>query len=251
MKVLCVQTPRMPYGSAFSYLEDLKSEIRDMEFDFMILPEKWLTTEIEQNGEEWNQLMSFFLSVSREHSATIVPGSFSVLREGSLFNTAPVISGGKIQGSQDKIALFQNEKNRYTKGDGIMLFQAGDLPFSVAVCYDLDFPYFAKMAIEMGAQFIVNPSLIEAEFKEMWHIYVKGRSLENRLVVMSVNSSSEPFRGGSIVTSMRPFKKGVFIETASMDTEHYRLFTTNPEDMSEHIDSRKEEDDGTYGFRKS
>lgn len=251
MKVLCVQSPRIPYESAFQYLDDLKSEIESIEFDFMVLPEKWITTEIPHGGEEWNGLLSFFEKLSSEHSATIVPGSFSVRRHSSLFNTAPVISEGRFQGYQDKIALFQNEKEKYSGGDEIRLFHAGSTPFSVAVCYDLDFPYFAKVAIEKGAQFLINPSLIASEFKEMWHLYVKGRSLENRLVVVSVNSASDKFLGGSIITSMRPFNRGIVIEANSMDTRHFQLFTTNPEEMKPHIDARKEEDNGVYSFRKS
>lgn len=250
MRVLCVQSPRIPYDSALDYLDKLGLELDGTDFDFMVLPEKWLTTEISQDGDEWNRLMNYFEEFSSRHSATIVPGSFSVRRNGSLFNTAPVIAEGKLQGLQDKIALFQNEKAKYSSGGEIKMFRAGNIPFSVAVCYDLDFPYFAKVAVERGAQFLINPSLIAAEFKEMWHLYVKGRSLENRLVVVSVNSSSEKFLGGSIVTSMKPFGKGIFIESSSMNNEHFQVFLTNPEEMKDHIAARRQEDEGFYAFRK-
>ena len=90
-----------------------------------------------------------------------------------------------------------------------------------------------------GGSLIVNPSLITSEFKEVWHIYVKGRSLETRLPVISINSLSNPFLGGSIVTRMRPRNGGIFLEEELLGTNEARIVETNPEDMREYIDSRQ------------
>lgn len=61
------------------------------------------------------------------------------------------------------------------------------------VCYDLDFPYFRKIASLDGASIIINPSLIRNTLHGMWQLYVAARSLENRLNVASTNSISNPF----------------------------------------------------------
>lgn len=248
MKVLCVQSPRINPDSSLSYLEKLRAEISSLNFELMVLPEKWVASEFTPEEQGWSDLISILGEISREHAATVVPGSFSIRRSGSLYNTSPVIVNGTLQGYQDKIALFRNENGRYSRGSGIHTFSTGKMKFSVAVCYDLDFPFFAKIAIENGAQFLVNPSLIESEFREMWHLYVKGRSLENRLPVISVNSMSEPFNGGTIVTSMKPHKGGIFIETATIGSEPMKIMDTNAEEVGPYILSRKLEDRGSYGF---
>lgn len=248
MKVLCVQSPRMPIEKVGKYLESLKKNISILAYDLMVLPEKWITTEFEDGDERLSEVLQKFMELSESTGAVFVPGSFSIRRNGSLFNSSPVIDHGQILGFQDKISLFQNENGKYSRGKDVMVFHAGKVPFSVAVCYDLDFPFFAKMAIEKGAQFLVNPSLILSDFKDMWHLYVKGRSLENRLAVISVNSVTEPFFGGSIVTALRPYKKGIMLESTQMGEEPFMIFETNPGEMENHIRERKREDAGTYGL---
>ena len=42
---------------------------------------------------------------------------------------------------------------------------------------------------------IFNPSLIRKDFHREWHLYVKTRSLENRIPVISINSISDDFMG--------------------------------------------------------
>ncbi len=250
MKVLCVQSPRIPLEEALPYLNSLKKEIGQLSFDFLVLPEKWITTSLTTDEEDWAKIISVFKEISREHLATVVPGSYSIQREDGLYNSAPVIIEGKLVGFQDKIALYKIENGKYKSGKEIHVFEAGDLKFAVPVCYDLDFPYYAKMAVERGADFLVNPSLVTSDFSEMWYIYVKGRSLENRLPVISVNSLSEPFGGGSMVTRLHPRNGGVILESITMNKEHFSLIETNSNELREYVADRKAEDFGLYSLKK-
>lgn len=251
MKVLCVQAPRTGIENADSYISKLASEIGHLEFDLMVLPEKWVTTHVSPESEVWGNLLSSFQDISRNHNCMAVPGSFSLFRESGLYNSAPVLVKGKLEGYQDKISLYRGEKGKYQTGNEIRVFNAGETNFSVPVCYDLDFPYFTKIAVDMGADFLVNPSLITSNFSQMWYIYVKGRSLENRLPVVSVNSLSEPFYGGSIVTSMHPEDGGILLKEEIMGREHYKIIETNSNELRDHARYRKAEDPGTYGLNST
>lgn len=248
MRVLCVQTKRIQSESAVDYVEKLGQDIDALDFDLMVLPEKWLASSITTDDKVWKELISIFQDISLKHEAAVAPGSFSMIRGGNMYNSAPVITSGKLQGFQDKISLYKIENGRYSRGNEIKTFEFRDMRFSVPVCYDLDFPYFSKIAVKKGADFLVNPSLIVSEFADMWHIYVRGRSLENRLPVISVNSASEPFMGKSIVTRMRPEIGGILLETTVMDNGHFEIIETNSNELRGHVKSRISEDPGEYNL---
>lgn len=250
MKILCIQAPRMHSGDAEAYLDRVLKNYDKDEFQMMVLPEKWITNNLEEKDPVYEALLNTLKEISEKYNCDLVPGSFSLARNGKLYNSSPFIHWGKVLGYQDKISLFKGENEHYSKGDVIRLFDSGSLKISIAVCYDLDFPYFAKIVAGNGGNLIVNPSLITSEFKDMWHIYVKGRSLETRLPVISINSSSDPFLGGSIVTRMRPRNGGIFLEEELLGTTESRIVETNPEDLREYIDSRHAEDPGTYNLNK-
>lgn len=238
----------MPGDEALSYLEKTINRISGHEFQMVVLPEKWITSPMPENDPVFQEIMGFFQELSEKNRCSIVPGSFSIERNGGLYNSSPFIHEGKILGFQDKISLFKGENGKYSNGNEIRIFNAGGLKVSIAVCYDLDFPYFAKVAAANGASLIVNPSLISSEFRDMWHIYVKGRSLETRLSVVSINSLSDPFLGGSIVTRMKPGNGGVFLEQELLGSEEARIVETNPEEMRNFIEARQAEDPGFYGL---
>ena len=250
MQVLCVQSPRIPLEETMQYLDGLKEEISKLNFEFLVLPEKWITTSITTNEKAWTKIISTFQEISLEHNATVVPGSYSIQRKEGMYNSAPVIIEGKLAGFQDKIALYKIENGKYRNGNEIHVFESGNIKFSVPVCYDLDFPYFAKVAVEMGADFLVNPSLVTSDFSDMWYIYVKGRSLENRLPVISVNSLSEPFGGRSIVTRLHPRDGGIILEYDIMGKEHFRLMETNSNELRDYVAARKAEDFGSYSLQR-
>lgn len=248
MKVLCVQAERIVSGNAYDYVEQLKHDVEGYTFDMMVLPEKWISSEFQRDSELLSELLSQFRDISERHSSVVIPGSYSIWRDDSLYNSAPVIDNGKILGFQDKISLFLKENGRYTRGKEINTFRAGGVTIAVPVCYDLDFPYYAKLSVDRGAEMLINPSLIASDFREMWYIYVRGRSLENRLPVVSVNSSSSPFNGGSVVTGMHPRNGGIILENSSMGRESMKLFETDVEGLREFVRSRRAEDPGMYGL---
>jgi len=215
--------------------------------DFMMLPEKWVMQRYEAEGTQLNNVLDLFSELSQENGCTIIPGSFSIVRKDKLYNSSPVISEGKILGWSDKISLYMTEKNEFTSGRSINVFQSAGVKFSVPVCYDLDFPYYTKVAIRKGARLLLNPSLIRASFHSMWHIYVTGRSLENRIPILSVNSSSPPLGGGSIGTFLDEEEKGVRIRKmkAAKSVISYKV---DMESTSSMIERRMNEDPGIYSF---
>jgi omega-amidase len=216
--------------------------------DFIVLPEKWIMQRYDDNSDRLREIVDTFCELSSSYDCTIVPGSLGIYRNGKLYNSAPVIIEGKLKGWSDKISLYRIEKNEFSSGEEIDVFNGSGIMFSVAVCYDLDFPYYTKVAIRKGARLIINPSLIHERFHDMWHIYVTGRSLESRVPVVSVNSSSPPLNGGSVGTILEEEEGGVMIRKVRASGS-ILSYTVDMERTIPMIEKRMNEDPGIYLFR--
>ena len=239
-----IELRRMNVESALRFLKEEGGNMFSDPFPHILaLPEKWVTEPIEEDSS----IISMLCDLSGKHDSVIVPGSFTVKRDDRWYNSAPVISGGKILGWQDKISLYLDEKKKYTRGWNVHTFSTPYGRIAAPVCYDLDFPYFCKIVSSQGAAIIINPSLIREAFHSEWELYVKARSLENRLCVASINSISEPFNGNSIISC--PFQDGY----GARIKVHRGVGTSvnaavDPEAIVSMAKMRSEEDPGDYSF---
>lgn len=239
-----IELRRMSVESALRFL---KEEGGNMFLDpfphILALPEKWVTEPIEEDSN----IISMLCDLSDKHDSVIVPGSFTVKRDDRLYNSAPVISDGKILGWQDKISLYLDERKKYASGSNVYTFSTPYGRIAAPVCYDLDFPYFCKIASSHGAAIVINPSLIREAFHTEWELYVKARSLENRLCVASINSISEPFNGNSIISC--PYQDGY---GARIKVHRGIGISVNaavdPEAIVSMAKIRSDEDPGEYSF---
>ncbi|MEM0158699.1 MAG: carbon-nitrogen hydrolase family protein [Thermoplasmataceae archaeon] len=247
ISVLAVQAPRMRIKDAAAYFQSAIQRTGGKEFDFILFPEKWVLDELSERSSEFQELLNIFCKYSDAYGCVVLPGSFSLLDGGKLFNTAPVIYRGSVLGFQEKISLFRSEVGKYTPGKEVRVFE-GNVKFSIAVCYDIDFPYYSRIAAQKGADVILNPSLIQAKFHEMWHLYVLARSLENRIPIVSVNSLSEPFGGNSVSTILVDNGDGVMIHADRAERMEIAVFRIDVGNMRELRRKRLMEDPGTYGL---
>ena len=218
MKIRGIQTKRMALDEALKYLTSLKADPDEI----LVLPEKFITTKVMKN--ELDRILD-----SLKMNNTVILGSVSYL-DRFLFNRTFIIRNKQIIGWQDKINLYRAEATKYTPGNELKVFNMGTYRAGILVCYDLDFPDYARMLFRAHCDIIFNPSLIRKDFHREWHWYVKTRSLENRIPIISVNSISDDFMGDSIITYPVKEEGGVRINITedksddilcSIDTDAY------------------------------
>ncbi|MCL5665627.1 MAG: carbon-nitrogen hydrolase family protein [Candidatus Thermoplasmatota archaeon] len=247
VRILGIETSIFELNDAFSFMLDLENTVEKNKYDLILLPERWINHVFENDSDELDNFKDISKGVSGSLSAVFIPGSISIRRGGRLYNSSPVFHHGKILGWQDKMVPFGFEKGLYSPGNEIKCFSAKGISFGIEICYDLNFPFIAKIHARKGAELILNPSLIRKEGIGMWHIYTKARSLENRVPIVSLNSSYEIFSGGSIATFLEKKRWGVLIH--SMRPRNGRLdVTINIDTMRNSRDIRLQEDPGVYGI---
>lgn len=222
-------------------LEGIESEI--ISDGFVILPERIMRDPVPVNDEDvFNRLTELSRHI------TLIAGSMLVRDQDSIYNRSYVFNHGRQVGYQDKIVPFAREKSRLSPGRVIKVFTISGLTFTVAVCYDIDFPFYAKLSAINGARMIFNPSLIRSDFHQEWHTYIKARSLENRINIISVNSMHEFFKGDSLSVSPYIESDAVRLETEEYGLKYSAILKTELKDVDDKYRSRIAEDPGVYSF---
>ena len=200
LKVRGMQSRRMTLNDAIEYLSSMKPDQNEI----LVFPEKFITTRINSNDLE--RILD-----SIKFNNTVILGSLS-FENRFLFNRSFIIRDKKVTGWQDKINLYRSEATKYTPGNELKIFDMGNYKAGILVCYDLDFPDYARMLFREHCDIIFNPSLIRKDFHKEWHWYVKTRALENRIPVISINSISDDFMGDSIIAYPHREEGGVRLD---------------------------------------
>jgi omega-amidase len=212
--------------------------------DVIVFPERFLKESVELDDLD---LFRLFENISKEK--LLIAGSLLIRENQNLYNRSYIYFNGKKIGYQDKIVPFSRERSVITSGEVINIFSNSILTFSVAICYDIDFPFFAKLCSINGVDVIFNPSLIRRDFHNEWHQYIKTRALENRISVLSVNSLSERFNGNTIMANPYEESDAVrikvdnFNEQDCVKTELFR-----DKSIVARMKQRISEDPGSYSF---
>ena len=120
-------------------------------------------------------------------------------KSGNLFNSAVVVSRGKIVGVYRKTHLIDPNELFFTPGNDYPIFEIKGLKYGVNICYDAQFTEAVKAIADQGAKLLLLPAqnMIPREKAEYWkyrHNEIRSlRVKENNLWFVS-----------SDVTGIRP-----------------------------------------------
>jgi predicted amidohydrolase len=122
-----------------------------------------------------------------------------------MYITCPVLdSCGEVILRQIKTHPFRSEQKFFSKDSEFKLFDIKGCKVGVMICYDLCFPEVARVLSLQGADILFNPSRIRTDGIDPWHLYGEMRSLENRILVVSINVANPPqHSGGTIIHGIK------------------------------------------------
>ncbi len=107
---------------------------------------------------------------------------------GVLFNSAVFINDeGGIEGAYDKNHLWALERFYFRNGENYPVFNTRYGRIGIMICYDAGFPEVARILTCKGAEIIFCPSAWCIEDKDIWHLNMPQRALENTCYVCAVN----------------------------------------------------------------
>lgn len=133
---------------------------------------------------DWRALFS---GLARRHGMYVVAGSF-LRRQGEAFrNRALLFAPDGRVGEQDKLRLTGYEKQAgcIEPGDALKVFDTEFGRVGINICYDVEFPLFARAQAEAGAALLLVPSCTDTE-AGAWRVRIgsQARALENQVPVV-------------------------------------------------------------------
>lgn len=143
-----------------------------------------------------------FREVARETGVWLIPGSIFEARNGSIYNTAPVIDPeGEVVARYSKMFPWQPYEKGITAGSEFVTFDVpGAGRFGVSICYDTWFPETTRALAWMGAEVILHPSLTSSVDRDVELAIARAGSASNQCYIFDINVAGSLGVGRSIVT---------------------------------------------------
>jgi len=150
------------------YFIDTASDYR---CDFVMFPEL-LTTQLlpllrarrpEQAARQLDRYtdryLDFFTDLAIRYNVNIIGGSHLTTEDNRVYNVAYLFRRNGTIGKQYKLHITPGEAKWWgvTPGDTLEVFDTDCGPIAIPICYDIEFPEIARLAVEKGAQILFVP----------------------------------------------------------------------------------------------
>ena len=134
------------------------------------------------------EFMALFTGLAQRHGVTIVAGSFPVRQaDGGYRNRSHLFRPDGSRDHQDKLQMtrFENERWMVSGGGEARTLDTEFGRIGINVCYDGEFPLFARKQAAAGARLILVPSCTDT-MAGYWRVRIgcQARALENQCYVV-------------------------------------------------------------------
>jgi predicted amidohydrolase len=187
-----------------THVEKWVSEAANQKAELLVFPEygsieliSLMTKDVQENLKSQlieiqkyrDEFILCYENLSRKYNVSIVAPSFPWQESVSRFvNRAYVLMPGVKNLYQEKQMMTRFEREEWDVSTGnskLIIFDIKKIKIGISICYDIEFPDFArKLALE-GVQLLLVPSCTEAMAgMNRVHIGARARALENQQYVI-------------------------------------------------------------------
>jgi predicted amidohydrolase/ribosomal protein S18 acetylase RimI-like enzyme len=123
------------------------------------LPEKSPSLAIRRLTEFTEDYIELFTNLAVKYNVNIIGGSHFVEEEGKIFNIAYLFRRDGTIEKQYKLHITPNERKFWgiSGGDNVNVFDTDCGKIAIQICYDIEFPELARIAVDKGANIIFTP----------------------------------------------------------------------------------------------
>ncbi len=137
-------------------------------------------------GEFTEQYLELFSELAIKYNINILAGSHFTPEGDKLYNIAYLFQRNGEIGKQYKLHITPNEKKWWgvQPGNSLEVFDTDKGKISIMICYDIEFPELARMAVERGARLIFVPFCTDDRQGYLRVRYcAQARCVENQIFV--------------------------------------------------------------------
>jgi predicted amidohydrolase/ribosomal protein S18 acetylase RimI-like enzyme len=123
------------------------------------LPEKSPSLAIRRLTEFTEDYIELFTGLAVKYNVNIIGGSHFVEEEGKIYNIAYLFRRDGTIEKQYKLHITPNERKFWgiSGGDQVNVFDTDCGKIAIQICYDIEFPELARIAVDKGANIIFTP----------------------------------------------------------------------------------------------
>ena len=178
VRVGACQTPEI-IGDPLAALDVMLTfakEAEDKNVDLLLFPECFLTGYILDKTYTANYAYDLeseqFAAILKqlEHIKPTLVFGVSERKSEALFNSAVVVSRGKIIGVYRKTHLIDPNELFFTPGDDYPIFEIKGLKYGINICYDAQFAEASTTVANQGAQLLLSltQNMLKLRTAEFW-----------------------------------------------------------------------------------
>lgn len=161
--------------------------------DFLIFPEAIMTgyysSDLTRAGVP--DISEWLLELQRRaklHQLAIVIGALVAKEEGIRNIAFAINEKGQMLAQYCKRALYGKwECATFVPGDRCEVVVLAGIKTGLLICYDIEFPELTRELAQAGVELIVTPTALMSPSKEVAHILVPARAIENQIFVAYCN----------------------------------------------------------------
>ncbi|WP_371227314.1 carbon-nitrogen hydrolase family protein [Roseovarius sp. 2305UL8-3] len=178
------------------WLTGILPEVARQGADLLLLPELFATGYhigdlIAERAEPADGPLALAIaSLAKAHSVAIHYGFVESDRD-AIFNSAQCFGpDGTVLGGHRKLGVPPGfERDYFTAGNGCTLFTYRDVRIATLICYDIEFPETARHVAGLGAELILAPTALGAQWEWVAQRMVPTRAYENGVFLAYANSA--------------------------------------------------------------
>lgn len=132
------------------------------------------------------QYLDLFSDLAVKHDTNIIGGSHFAFEDGKLANVSYLFKRNGEIGKQCKLHITPNERRWWgvQPGDALEVFDTDKGKVAILICYDIEFPELARIAVERGARIIFVPFCTDERQGYLRVRYcAQARCIENQIFV--------------------------------------------------------------------
>ena len=139
------------------------------------------------------------LKLSRKHGIAILAGILEKDETGRFFPCHLVLRPDGFVGGYRKLHIAPSEREIFSPGDQIPIFDIDGLRFAIQLCYDVHFPELSTQMAIKGAEVIfiphASPRGTPKDKYRSWMRHLTARAFDNGLFIVACNQSGNNGKG--------------------------------------------------------
>ena len=135
--------------------------------------------------------LELFTRLAVKHNVNVIGGSHFTVEDNDLYNIAYLFRRDGTLGKQYKLHVTPAERHWWgvKGGNQVEVFDTDKGKIAIQVCYDIEFPELARVAVERGAQILFVPFCTDERYAYLRVRYcAQARCIENHVYVAIAGS---------------------------------------------------------------